>query len=237
MSNDQNITSLICARSGSKGLIGKNIKELCGKPLIAYSIDIAKNSKHINSILVSTDSTKIADVAINHGASIPYLRSKDLAKDDTPEWLVWQDLLKYLSLEKQLPQALVILPPTAPLRALEDVDGAISKFLDNECDGVICTTDARRNPYFNMVVLDENDLCKLPLEHKNNFYRRQDTPRIYDITTVCYVMSPKFILEKSHLFEGNLMMYHVPIERSVDIDTQLDFDIAEFLIKRQPYGV
>jgi CMP-N-acetylneuraminic acid synthetase len=237
MLDNTNITSLICARSGSKGLPGKNIKNLCGKPLIVYSIDIAKSSKYINTIVVSTDSSEIADIALINGASIPYLRPKEIAKDDTPEWLVWQDVLKYLDSQNQLPHVLVILPPTAPLRSLEDVDGAILKYLNNDCDGIICTTDAHRNPYFNMIMLDENGFCKLPLNNKTQIFRRQDTPKIFDLTTVCYVMSPKFILEKSHLFDGDLMMQHVPIERSVDIDTQLDFDIAEFLINRREYGV
>jgi len=226
-------TALVCARGGSKGLPGKNIKKLSGKPLIGHSIEIAKKSKYIDDILVSTDSIEISEIARKFGASIPYLREQKLAQDDTPEWVVWQDIVRFLIREEYETEGLVVLPPTAPLRILEDIDGAIEIFLDNPCDGVVCATDAHRNPYFNMVTLDPEGCCKIAVEHKEQFFRRQDTPNFYDLTTVCYVMSLKYILDNSYLFKGKILMKYVPPERSIDIDTQFDFDLAEFLYMRK----
>ena len=144
--------AFIFARSGSKGLPNKNIKLLAGKPLIAYSIEQALTTKRIDRVIVSTDSNEIARVALHFGAEVPFLRPSKLATDDSPEWLSWRHGLEYLRTSTgSLPQVMVSLPPTAPLRNNQDIENCLNEFEKNDSDVVIAVTDAHRNPYFNMV--------------------------------------------------------------------------------------
>lgn len=223
------IVALICARGGSKGLPRKNVRPFVGKPLIAHSIEMALKSNFIADVVVSTDDEEIARVAKNYGASVPFMRPANLSGDSAPEWHVWQHALSWLSGQGRDIEALVVLPPTAPLRSLDDVNGAIEMFLQKKCDGVVCGTDAHRNPFFNMVTIDNNQRCALAMSGAARFTRRQDAPTFYDLTTVCYVMSPDYITHHQHLFDGDIRMFHVPVERSVDIDTIFDFELAEFI--------
>ena len=227
------LVALICARGGSKGLPGKNIKPMAGKPLLVHSIEVAKKVQRIADVFVSTDDSNIAGIAKKHGARAPFLRPSNLATDTAPEWAVWRHLLNWLKENETLPEAFVVLPPTAPLRLAEDVEGAIKLFYSRDADGVICTTSAHRNPYFNMVISHENGRCAPAFAAKEKLYRRQDAPAFYDVTTVCYVMRTEFVLREAHLFDGDIFMYQVPAERSIDIDTQLDFDIAEHMMNRR----
>ena len=223
------IVALICARGGSKGLPRKNVRPFVGKPLIAHSIEMALNSNFIADVVVSTDDEEIARVAKIYGASVPFMRPANLSGDSAQEWHVWQHALSWLSDQGRDIEALVVLPPTAPLRSLDDVNGAIEMFLQKKCDGVVCGTDAHRNPFFNMVTTDDEQRCTLAMSGAARFTRRQDAPTFYDLTTVCYVMSPDYIKHHQHLFDGDIRMFHVPVERSVDIDTIFDFELAEFI--------
>ena len=229
---DKRIYALVCARGGSKGLPGKNLLPLAGKPLIAHSIDIAAECTSISETYVSTDDADIADVAKDHGATVPFLRPTELAQDNSPEWLVWQHMLDYFSTGPGMPDAIVVLPPTAPLRNLDDVNGAIDTFFAHDCDGVLCATPAHRSPEFNMVKLNDQGSCELAIKPSQPTFRRQDTTQYFDVTTVCYVMKPSFVMTKTKLFDGRIMMHEVPVERAVDIDTKLDFDWAEFLLQQ-----
>ena len=227
------IVALICARGGSKGLPRKNVRPFVGKPLIAHSIEMALKSNFIADVVVSTDDEEISRVAKNYGASVPFMRPANLSGDSAPEWHVWQHALSWLSDQGRDIEALVVLPPTAPLRSLEDVNGATEMFLQKKCDGVVCGTDAHRNPFFNMVTMDDNQRCALAMSGAARFTRRQDAPTFYDLTTVCYVMSPDYIKHHQHLFDGDIRMFHVPVERSVDIDTIFDFELAEFIHQKR----
>ena len=224
------IYALICARGGSKGLPGKNIRPLAGKPLLAHSIESAIKCPQIDDVYVSTDSPDIAAVAKDYGAKIPFLRPPELAQDDSPEWLVWRDMIQYFLKKDSMPEAIVILPPTAPLRHVSDVDCAIERFFNNDCDGVFCGSTASRHPEFNMVKINQNGFYELAIAPEKQHPRRQDTPEYFDLNTVCYVMDPEFVLQAESLFFGRMLLQPVPVERSVDIDTQLDFDWAEFLL-------
>ena len=147
-------TALICARGGSKGLPGKNIKLLCGVPLIGRSIQIAKQVGRVDKIIVSTDSEAIAQVAKEYGAEVPFMRPKELAQDNSSEWDVWKHALDYLK-ENNL-DALVSLPTTAPLRSVEDIENCLDEYEKDGVDVVITVTEAHRNPYFNMITNDDN---------------------------------------------------------------------------------
>jgi len=226
--------ALIFARSGSKGLPGKNIRAFCGKPLIAWSIEDALAVKRIARVIVSTDSKQIASVARKYGAETPFIRPPELARDDSPEWLAWQHALQYLlSTEGELPDAMVSVPTTAPLRSPMDIENCLDEFEKSDADIVITITDAHRSPYFNMVKTKPNGFSELVIAPQSVFTRRQDVPKVYDMTTVAYVARPQFVLTHNATFEGRVKAVHVPIERAIDIDTLMDFQMAEWLFNQK----
>ena len=226
-----NTNCYIFARGGSKGIIKKNIRNLIDKPLIAYSILLAKEISQINKIFVSTDSDEISQVAKEYGA-IVIKRPDYISKDESPEWLAWQHAIKWTYNNYGKFYKFVSLPCTAPLRKKEDVEKCIDAF--NSIHDVILTmTESSRNPWFNMVKKNEKGLIDLVINEQGNFTRRQDAPTTYDLTTVAYVLSPDFIMENESLWQGNVRGVFIPKERAIDIDTELDLKIAEFLIQEK----
>ncbi len=226
------VVGFIFARGGSKGLPRKNTRMLAGKPLIAYAIETALASELIDRVIVSTDDNEIADVARQYGAEIPFMRPQELACDDSREWLAWQHAIRTLEAAKGTRKASVFvsIPPTAPLRAVEDVDVCIRTLLESDADIVITVKQADRNPYFNMVSLDEDGYAQLVIPLDRPIHRRQDAPQVYDMTTVAYVARPDFVLNSRSAFEGKVKAIVVPAERALDIDTELDFMFADFLL-------
>ncbi|MDM8536557.1 acylneuraminate cytidylyltransferase family protein [Desulfobacterales bacterium HSG17] len=221
----------IFARGGSKGVSGKNIKLLSGKPLINYSIDLGLTSKLIDRVIVSTDDDEIAKKAIAAGAEVPFIRPAELAQDDSPEWLAWQHAIKELRKFDQNFDIFVSIPTTSPLKKVKDVDSCIISLVDNsDADAVITVCEAQRHPSFNMVVLDNEKYAKIACPGKESVIRRQDASKMYDITTVAYAVRPDFILNADSIFEGRVKTVAIPQERALDIDTEFDFKVAELLI-------
>lgn len=224
------ISAFIFARSGSKGVPGKNIRSFAGKPLIAWSIEQALAVKSIDEVIVSTDSEEIASIALEYGAKIPFIRPKDLATDDSPEWLSWRHALGSIQdIRGALPELMVSIPTTSPLRLPDDIQGSIDEFLTHDCDAVITTTEAHNNPYFNMIKLKENNEAELVINPNLLLAGRQKAPKVYNMTTVAYVVRPEFVLNHNSIFEGRVRAVNIPVERSIDIDTVFDFNIAEYL--------
>jgi CMP-N-acetylneuraminic acid synthetase len=226
--------AFIFARGGSKGLPGKNIRILGGKPLIAWSIEHALTVNQIERVIVSTDSEEIAAVARDYGAEVPFIRPEELARDDSAEWLAWRHALNYL-LESTgaLPEIMVSVPATAPLRLPLDIENCLDEYEKGDVDMVITVTDAHRNPYFNMVKTCADGTVGLVNPPQSAITRRQDAPVVYDMTTVCYVAKSTFVMNQNAIFEGQVKAVHVPIERAIDIDTLLDFQIAESLLDKR----
>lgn len=223
--------AFIFARGGSKGLPGKNIRPLGGKPLIAWSIEHALAVNRIERVIVSTDSEEIAAVAREYGAKVPFIRPAELARDDSPEWLAWRHALNYLQeSEGALPQMMVSVPATAPLRLPLDIENCLDEYEKGDADMVITVTDAHRSPYFNMVKGHPDGTVGLVISPQSAIARRQDAPTVYDVTTVAYVVRPEFVMSHNGAFEGRVRAVHVPTERAIDIDTLLDFQIAECLL-------
>ena len=224
--------AFIFARGGSKGLPGKNIRSLGRKPLIAWSIEHAQAVKRIERIIVSTDSEEIARVAHDFGAEVPFIRPAELATDDSPEWLAWRHALNYVrETTGQLPEVMVSVPTTAPLRLALDIENCLDQYEKADADMVITVTDAHRSPYFNMVKANSDGTVGLVNPPQSTLIRRQDAPLVYDMATVCYVANPDFVLTHNATFEGRVRAVHVPVERAIDIDTLLDFQIAESLLR------
>ncbi|QWD94860.1 acylneuraminate cytidylyltransferase family protein [Polynucleobacter sp. MG-Unter2-18] len=227
----------IFARGGSKGVPGKNIRSLGGKPLIAWSIEQALAVGRIERVLVSTDSLEIADVARAYGAEVPFMRPPHLARDDSPEWLAWRHALEYLrNQEGVLPKTMVSIPTTAPLRLPIDLENCLDEYEKGIADAVVTVTDAHRSPYFNMVTRQADNRINLVMPPAVSISRRQDTPIVYDMTTVAYVLNAHFVLQHAGLFEGRVHAVHVPVERALDIDTMLDFRMADMLIAERTAG-
>ena len=224
--------AIIPARGGSKRIPGKNIKSFAGKPLIAWSIEHALAVQRIDRIIVSTDSEEIADVARQNGAEVPFIRPEKLALDDSPEWLAWQHALNYLKeTEGIFPKVMISVPTTAPLRSVIDLNNCLDEYEKNDdVDVVVTVTEAARSPYFNMVKRNSDGTVALVISPSTTLTRRQDAPSVYDMATVAYVLRPEFVMTHQSLFDGKVRAVHVPLERAIDIDTLIDFKMAEFYL-------
>tara|TARA_Y100000588_G_scaffold388688_1_gene489524 strand:+ start:10582 stop:11262 length:681 start_codon:yes stop_codon:yes gene_type:complete len=223
---------MIFARGGSKSIPRKNIKNLYGIPLIAHSIKMAVENEYIDEVYVSTDDNEIATISEKYGAKIPFIRPLDLASDESPEWLSWQHSMEFFDNNKCLPEIMISLPATSPLRSNADINSCLEKLVDSDCDGVIGITKSKRHPMFNMVSINESGLVKLFIENDLKISRRQDAPEVFDITTVAYALKTKFLLNSNNIFEGKIAGVEIPEERSLDIDTEFDFDIASMIIEK-----
>lgn len=223
-------TAFIFARGGSKGVPKKNIRVLGGKPLIAWSIEHALAIKRIDRVIVSTDSEEIAATAREYGAQVPFIRPAELARDDSPEWLAWRHALNFLlESDGAFPEAMVSVPATAPLRLPFDIENCLDEYEKGGADMVITVTDAHRSPYFNMVKAHSDGTVGLVIPPRSAIARRQDVPTVFDMATVAYVARPEFVMSHNGVFEGRVRAVHVPPERALDIDTLLDFQVAECL--------
>lgn len=221
--------AFIFARGGSKGIPRKNIKLLGGKPLIGWSIDTGLQCPSIDRIIVSTDDREIADVARSHGAEVPFIRPKELAEDASAEWYAWRHAVQYLQVQSCEFEKFVSLPATSPLRSVDDVENCIAA-LDDKTDVVVTVKKAERSPYFNMVTLGEDGYSRLAISPEKAVTRRQDAPVVFDMTTVCYVTRPEFILSNFGVFSGRVRSIIIPDSRAIDIDNPIDFKIAELLV-------
>jgi len=226
--------AFIFARGQSKRLPGKNIKLLAGKPLIAWSIETAKEVESISRVIVSTDSNEISDIALKYGAEVPFIRPAELAKDETPEWLAWKHALSYLKdTTKEFPEFMISVPATSPLRNKVDIENCIKEYKKGNVEAVITVTNSHRNPYFNVVKEDLDGTISIVNKMSTSINNRQSAPEVFDMTTVCYVVNSKFIMTHNAIFDGRVRAVHIPAERSIDIDTLLDFDIAEALLLKK----
>ena len=221
--------AIIFARGGSKGVKKKNIKDFCGKPLIAYSIISAIENEHVDDVFVSTDDEDIARISEKYGAKIPFIRPKSLAEDNSPEWLAWQHALKHFQERKSLPNYMISLPATSPLRIDGDITRAYKKIVKNDFDAVIAVTKSKRHPMFNMVTKDQFDQVDLLMESSLKITRRQDTSAAYDITTLVYVARTEYVMNSKGLFDGKIGAIEIPEMRAIDIDTEFDFQLATLI--------
>ena len=218
--------AFIFARGGSKGLPDKNVLPFGGIPLLAHGIRLARKLSDVEEIFVSTESHKIASIAESEGAVV-IQRPEYLATDTSPEWLSWQHAVKYVQECYGNFDRFLSLPPTAPLRSIDDVQRCLDA-LQPHIDVVVTMSDAHRSPWFNMVRKNSFGCMEL-VNLDSSISRRQDAPDCFDMTTVAYVSRPDFICNALKIWDGKVAGVSVPVERAVDIDTPLDFAIAQFL--------
>lgn len=231
------LTAFVFARGGSKGLPGKNVKALAGKPLIGWAIEQALGVKRIGRVIVSTDDVEIAEVARRCGAEVPFMRPGGLAGDTASEWDAWRHALETLrETEGGLPDPFISVPATSPLRLSEDIEACLGLYEQSDADMVVAVTEAHRNPWFNML-RTRDDGTVVPVNNPDGtIFRRQDAPAVHDMTTFAYIADPLYVLRSNSVFSGRVRAVEVPIERSIDIDTPYDFAIAEFLMTRRLEG-
>ena len=222
--------AFIFARGGSKGLPNKNVKLLGGIPLVAHAINLAKEIENVEEVFVSTEANNIKGIANDFGAEV-IDRPAELAGDTTPEWLVWQHAIAHLEMTDRKFDYFLSLPPTAPLRFKEDILKCF-KLISEDADVVITVSPANRNPYFNMVFREHDGTSSLVLK-KNSISRRQEAPKVYDMTTAAYLSTPSFIKNNDGIFEGHVKSVIIPKERAIDIDDEIDYLLTKVIYENQ----
>ena len=224
------ICSIITARGGSKGIPRKNIKNLNGKPVIAYSIEPSLKCSLIDDTYVTTEDSEILEVSKKFGAKV-IKRPQRLAEDTSSSVDVVLHSLEYLEKNDELPDFFVLLQPTSPLRITEDIENAIELFINNDCDALISVCE-----------LDHSSMLSLSLKNKflipncdEKFLtkRRQDLPTYYSPNGAIYITTPDSLRKNKTFIPKKTIPYIMPNERSVDLDTSFDLKLAEFLLKNK----
>ena len=226
--------AIITARGGSKRLPKKNILELAGKPLIAWTIEAAKNCSKIEDVIVTTDSEEIVKVAIEFGARVPFKRPEELSNDTATSFDVVKHCLDYLNeIEDKQVEYLVLLQPTSPLRSSEDIEKAIELLELKNASAVVSVCPTEHSPLWSNT-LDETLSLDSFLRDEVKNTRSQDLPAYYRLNGAIYVCKVEdFLKEKTFFLSKNNFAYVMSTESSVDIDTQLDFLVADFLLNKK----
>jgi N-acylneuraminate cytidylyltransferase/CMP-N,N'-diacetyllegionaminic acid synthase len=226
------ILCTICARAGSKGVANKNLRLINGLPLIAYSLQHAVETKLFSQIAVSSDSSEIRTTAMAHGATFVVDRPTQMASDTAPKLPAIRHCVE--TTEKEFGQFDIIidLDATAPLRIAADIIGSLELLTATNADNVITGTPAHRSPYFNLVEQDENGIVQLSKPLKDAVTRRQDSPKCFDMNASIYVWRRDALLNNSSLFVSSTRLFEMPRERSLDIDSEADFEMVEWMMSK-----
>ena len=231
-----NIICVIGARGGSKGVPGKNIRPLLGKPLIAWTIEQAKKCNLIDHVVVSTDDKEIAKISKEYNAEVPFIRPKELATDESGKWEVWKHALKACEdfYDKKF-DIYLDLDCTSPVRDVEDIYKAIEQYNVSNVDAIFSVCEARKNPYFNMVEYDENNNLKLVKSSESKIIRRQDAPKVFEHVASIYVLNPDYLRNSDGLLDGKVEGYDIGIKKSFDLDSEFDFELIEYIMKNKVF--
>ncbi len=232
MINGKRVLVLIPARGGSKGLKGKNVKPLCGKPLLAWPIDAAKQSNYIDKIIVSTDCQKIADVAVNYGAELPFIRPDEIAQDTTTSFEVIEHALNHQTIINEHFDILVLLEPTSPLTQTEDIDKALEKLTENNAgaQAIVGVTDVEdSHPSFCLTV-DSQGLIQ-SYQDEFEVTRRQDLTSVYRLEGSLYISQIPYLLSHGTFYHQHTLPYLVPKWQAFEVDDLTDFICIEAIAK------
>jgi CMP-N,N'-diacetyllegionaminic acid synthase len=224
------ILALIPARGGSKGIPGKNLAPLCGKPLLAWTIEAAKGARGIDRVVVSTDSAAIADTACALGAEVPFLRPDELARDDTPGIAPPLHALRWLEEhEGYRPEGLLLLQPTSPLRTVQDIEGAIELWRRMAADSVVSVSPAHHHPYHMKTVGADGRLAPFMVPERP-VIRRQDLPPLFALNGALWLIRSDVLLAREDWYTDRTWGYVMPEERSLDVDTPWDLRLAALIL-------
>lgn len=230
MLNQYHVTVLIPARGGSKRLPRKNVKLLCDKPLIAWTIDVAKASKFVDQIVVSTDDKDIKEISEKYGATVPFIRPEHLSNDIASSFDVIKHAIQFLNIESEN-HLIVLLQPTSPLRTVEELDQALQFFIERSASGVVSVSEAEHSPLWSNT-LPENFAMSNFIRPEVKGKRSQDLPNFYRLNGSIYIYQTIDLIEKNSIFyDETVFAFETTKNTAVDIDTELDFIIAETLMK------
>ena len=218
--------AIIPARGGSKEIPRKNIKLFAGEPLIKWTIKVACNSKLINKVIVSTDDEEIAKVSISYGAEVPFLRPAELSTDESP---TIDTVLHYLNKNPEVSE-IILLQPTSPLRTTLDINKVIEKKIQLDCDSIASITEAFSHPSICYRIASNGEILSFMANHKPT--RRQDLHKAYCLNGSIYLANSKFLVKHNTFVNKETIGYVMPQNRSIDIDTLYDWEIAEILFKK-----
>jgi N-acylneuraminate cytidylyltransferase/CMP-N,N'-diacetyllegionaminic acid synthase len=229
------VLGIIPARGGSKRVPGKNIRPLAGKPLIAYTIEASLSAGSINRLIVSTDDNEIANISKQHGAEVPFLRPSELADDATPDQPVFVHTLQWLKdNDNYEPDAIVHLRPTTPLKSPQTIDNVVQKMIDTNADVVRTMTlvEGVHHPYWMYSISDEGRAVPFVKDIEvSKYYQRQLLPEVYRINGVVDAIKTHVVLEGNVLDSQNMAVVTVSGPEAIDIDTESDFMMCEYLLK------
>lgn len=234
-SRKEKILAVIPARGGSKGVARKNVRPICGKPLIVYTIETALAARHIlDRIIVSTDDEEIAAIARQSGADVPFMRPPELAGDQTPTLPVLQHAVNFIETAEDLTlDWVLLLQPTTPLRIVEDIETSINLTRQNRCDSVISVVQVfAEHPIF-MKRIENNRLLAYCLEEKEGTRRQDIGPPAYMKNGAIYLTRRDVLMENDSIWGNVIQPYVMPPERSVNIDNEIDLKLAEVLISQR----
>ena len=229
----------IGAREGSKGIKNKNIKKIFGKPLIYWTLKHAKKIKNVSTIIVNSDSQEILNLAKKMKVDIALKRPKKLSSSKSSKLDAWKFAIKYLKNENLINDndIFVDFDCTCPLRKIKDTNQMIKRFKSHKnfkkkFDGIFTIVRAKKNPYFNLVEPNKYGYLKLSKNKNNSVVRRQDAPKVFEHVANTYVLKPNFISKTRSFMMGNLFGYTVKEKFSWDIDNNFDFEVAEYLLRK-----
>ncbi|UWU79756.1 acylneuraminate cytidylyltransferase family protein [Bradyrhizobium huanghuaihaiense] len=224
----------ICARGGSKGVVGKNARDLLGKPVLAWSIAQARETGLFDAIAFSSDSDALLEAALKAGADIAVKRPDEMATDTAPKLPAIRHCLEQaIAQTGTTPEIFVDLDVTSPLRLASDITGAVALLRESGARNVITGAPARRSPYFNLVEQRTDGSVRLSKSANPPITRRQDAPRCFDMNASIYVWRVAPFLEQPAVFYPDTRLFEMPEERSIDIDSDLDFALVELLLRQR----
>ncbi|MGE4398764.1 MAG: acylneuraminate cytidylyltransferase family protein [Campylobacterales bacterium] len=226
----KNFLAVIPARGGSKGIVNKNISQLHGKPLIAWTIEAALNSNSIDSVCVSSDCDEILRIANQYGIEC-IKRPTELATDEAPTEPTVSHALDYLSKKGSNFDSIVLLQPTSPLRDSADIDNAISDFISHDADSLISVYEPSHSPY-KMFTLSKNGYLQGLVDNKTPFMRRQALPRAYMPNGAIYIVKADLFLKNKSFFTDKTIPFSMSPDKSIDIDSHNDLDICENILRK-----
>jgi len=232
MIKDRRILAIIPARGGSKGVPGKNLKDLNGKPLIAWTIEAAKKSRYIDEIVVSTDYKAIAKAAIKYGATVPFKRPKELASDNAKMIDVMSHCIRFFQNAGDDYDIIILLQPTSPLRSAHDIDKAIGFFIEKGAKAVVGVVECEHSPQLANILPKDLNMNKFLIKNIGN-KNRQELEAYYRINGAVYLADIDFIISRRDWYGPNTFAYIMRRENSVDIDNLFDFMLAEFIMNRK----
>jgi len=225
MIDNKKVLAIIPARGGSKGVSRKNLRNLAGKPLIAWTIEEAKQSKYIDRLILSSEDDEIIKIAREFGCEVPFVRPSELAQDET----AGIDPLLHALGEVGGYDYVISLQPTSPLRVVDDIDACIEKMIATNSPACVSVTEPANSPYWMYTVNDKEKMVPL-IEQDSLTVRRQDLPAVYTLNGAVYIAEVDWLKQSKSFLTEETVAFVMPNNRSYDIDMESDFGLCEFMM-------